>query len=211
MKRTLSNFFCCALVALAAGLPWSAASGQAIKVVADEPVYDELMSPEFSATKGKSFKPKGWLEIETKINVRLAPAPKSETCDRLTVKWYLAVQNPEKANAFLLITKEVQHVNIPLGEDVYCSAYLSPASIRRIMGTDRNVAKVVEYVGFEVIYNGETVATGTNKGKPGWWKVASPNLSLTDAVALMDKPETPFSHMWWDRYAEVDVSKKVNP
>lgn len=208
MKRTLSKFSYCTLVAFAVGLPWSAASAQAIKVVADAPVYEELASPEFSATKSKSFKPKGWLEIETKINVNLSPAPKSETCDRLTVKWFLAVQNPEKPNTLLLITKEVQHVNIPLGEDVHCSAYLSPASIRRIMGSNRNVAKVVEHVGFEVLYNGETVATGSNKLKPGWWKIASPSISLTEAVALMDKSETPFSHMWWDRYAEVDASKR---
>lgn len=207
MKRTLSKFFCCTLVALAAGLPWSAAYAQAIKVVANEPLYAELMSPEFNIGK-KGYKPKSWLEIETMINVNMAPAPKSETCDRLTVKWFLAVQNPDKANTFLLITKEVQHVNIPLGEDVYCSAYLSPASIRRVVGSIRNVTKLVEYVGFEVIYNGETVAAGTNKGKPGWWKVASPSLSLTETVTLMDKSKTPFSHMWWDRYAEVDVASK---
>lgn len=208
MKQTLSKFSRCTLLALIAGLPWSAASAQAIKVEADSPAFEELISPEFSATKNKKFKPKGWLEIETKINVKLAPAPKSETCDRLTVKWFLAVQNPEKANTLLLITKEVHHVNIPLGEDIYCSAYLSPASIRRILGSNNNVAKVVEHVGFEVLYNGEIVATGSNKLKPGWWKIASPSISQTDLVTLMDKPETPFSHMWWDRYAEVDASKR---
>lgn len=208
MDQTLSNFFCCALVALSAAIPWSAASGQAIKVAADEPFYGDLVSPEFNATKGKTWKQKSWLEMEFKANVSISPAPKSEICDRLTVKWFLAVQNPEKSNTFFLITKEVQHVNIPLGEDVYFSAYLSPASIHRIVGPVRNVAKIVEYVGFEVIYNGETVAAATSKGKVGWWKVTSPHLSLTETVSLMDKSKTPFSHMWWDRYAEVDSITK---
>lgn len=207
MKQTLSKFYCCALVVLAAASPLSEAANEGIKVAADDLKFQALMSPDIGGSK-KGFKAKEWLEIETKIKVAVDPMPKSETCDRLTVKWYLAVQNPEKAGTYLLLTKEVEHVNIPLGEEVYCSAYLSPASSRRILGSNRNVEKAVELVGFEVLYNGAVVADGSNKGKPGWWKIASPKVSLTEVVKLMDKSETPFSTLWWDRYAEVDATKK---
>ena len=60
------------------------ASGQAAKVTAEKPAFDDIQSPEFTGGKQKGFKPKDWLEIETKIKVQLSPEPKSKTCDRLT-------------------------------------------------------------------------------------------------------------------------------
>ncbi len=218
MNPTLATIFRGAAIAVVAGLPWSSVLAQApaaqaaakIKVTADEPAFEELFSPELGSAKGKSFKPKEWLEIETKLNVVMEPEPKSKTCDGLTVKWYLAVANPEKPRTMLLISRTVEYVNLPLGEDIYCSAYLSPASSRRILGDARNVKKVVEFVGFEILYNGEIVAGGSNKsvqGRKDWWNIASQSLARTDSVTLLDKSETPFAHMWWDRYAEVKVDK----
>ena len=191
-----------------AGLSIGSAFGQAAKVTGDQPSFDDLQSPEFSGGKQKGFKPKDWLEIEVKIKVQLAPEPKSKTCDKLLVKWYVAVKNPEKAGTMLLLTKDVEHVNIPLDEDVYCSIYLSPASIKRLTGTDKGGKKAVEYVGYEVLVNGEKVASETSKGKPGWWNAASNKISRSEAVPLLNKSETPFSNMWWDRYAEVSETRR---
>jgi hypothetical protein len=216
MSKTLAMFFRGATFAAIAAFSWTSVMGQggspAIKIKADDPSYMELYSPELGTAKGKSFKPKEWLEIETKINVEMAPEPKSKTCDSLTIKWYLMVENPDKAGSLLLITRDIEYVNIPLKEDVYCSAYLSPGSNRRILGDARNVTKVVKYVGFEIIYNGQQqpAAVGTNKeikGRKDFWNIASESVSRTEAVTLMDKSETPFAHMWWDRYAEVRVKK----
>jgi hypothetical protein len=179
------------------------AFGQAAKVTADKAEFDDLQSPEFGGGKQKSFKPKEWLEIETKIKVLLSPEPKDKTCDRLTVKWFIAVKNPEKPGTMLLLTKDVEHVNIPLNEDVYCSVYLSPASIKRLTGFDRAGKNCVEAVGFEILFNGVKVAEDTTKFKVGWWNAASDKISRSDAVPLLSKPSTPFNNMWWDRYAEV--------
>ena len=179
------------------------ASGQAAKVTAEKPSFDDLQSPEFSGGKQKGFKPKDWLEIETKIKVQLSPEPKSKTCDRLMVKWYVAVKNPERSGTFLLLTKDIEHVNIPLDEDVYCSVYLSPASIKRLTGSDRAGKNCVESVAFEILVNGVKVAEETTKFKSGWWNAASDKISRSDTVPLLSKPSTAFSNMWWDRYAEV--------
>jgi hypothetical protein len=194
--------------AIIAGLSVGSALGQSAKVVAEKPLFDDLPSPEFSGGKQKSFKPKDWLEIETKLKISLSPEPKSKTCEKLTVKWYIAVKNPEKTGTFLLLTKDIEHVNAPLDEDVYCSVYLSPASIKRLTGSDKGGKNSVEYVGYEVLINGEKVASDTNKGKVGWWNAASDKISRSDTVPLLNKSETPFSTMWWDRYAEVAVSGK---
>lgn len=193
--------------AIIASLLTGSVFGQAAKVVGEKPAFDNLQSPEFGGGKQKSFKPKDWLEVEVKLKVSLAPEPKSKTCDRLTVKWYLAVKNPEKAGTMLLLTKEVEHVNVPLEEDIYCSIYLSPASLKRL-GFDRGGKSAVEYVGYEVIVNGKTEASETSKGKPGWWNAASKKISASDSVPLLNKTETPFASMWWDRYAEVSEARR---
>lgn len=181
---------------------------QAAKVTAEKPKFDDLPSPEFSGGKQKKFSPKDWLEIEASMKVQLSPAPKSATLDRMTVKWYIAVKNPEKSGSMLLLTKDIEHVNVPLEEAILSSVYLSPASLKRLTGLDKGGKRAVEYVGYEVLINGEKVAAETSKGKVGWWNVASPSISRSDSVPLLNKNETPFSNMWWDAYAEISTERR---
>lgn len=184
------------------------AAAQAVKATSEKPMFDDLPSPEFGGTKNKAFKPKDWLEIEAKLNVQLSPEPATKTCDKLTVKWYIAVKNADKPGTFLLLTKDIDYVNIPTSEDIFFSVYLSPSSIKRLTGLDRGGKSAVEYVGFEVLVNGEKVAQETSKGQPGWWNTASEKISRSDKVPLLNKNETPFSAMWWDRYAEVSQERR---
>ncbi len=194
--------------AVIAALSVGSAHGQTAKVAAEKTQFDDILSPEFAGGKNKAFKPKNWLEIEAKIKVSLSPEPLSKTCEKLTIKWYVAVKNPEKSGTMLLLTRDVQHVNLPLNEDIYCSIYLSPASILRLTGSSVGGKGVVEYVGYEVLINGEKVAQETNKGQPGWWNAASNKISRSESVPLLNKTETPFSSMWWDRYAEVSAERR---
>ncbi|NJM36453.1 MAG: hypothetical protein HC845_00435 [Akkermansiaceae bacterium] len=177
-------------------------------MTAGKPEFDDFPSPKFSTGKDQPFAPKDWLSIELKLQVQLAPAPKSKTCDKITVKWFVAVKDTEKSGNYLLLTKEIDYVNVPLEEDIYCSVYLSPASVRRLTGSDRNGKAAVEAVGYEIHVNGEKKAEGTDKLKDGWWSQPSERISRSDAVPLLKKNETPFANMWWDRYAEVSVDKK---
>jgi hypothetical protein len=179
------------------------AMAQASKVEADKPTFDDMPSPEFPSNKQKPFKPKDWLEVETRFKVQMKPEPKSKTAEQLEVKWYVAVKNPEKSGYFFLLSKTVTHINVPLNEDVYSSIYLSPASITRLTGSPRGGKKAVEFVGYEILVNGEVKASDTNKGEVGWWKSTSEKLSANDSVPLLSKDETPFAMMWWDRYADV--------
>lgn len=204
-RKSLSIFATAAFTALSLG----SAFGQASKVQAEKPTFDDLPSPTVSGlSKEKSFKPKDWLEIETKLKVSLSPEPKSKTADKITVKWYIAVKNPDKAGTFFLLTKTIEHVNVPLESDIFCSVYLSPASVKRLTGTDTSPKNAVEFVGYEVLVNGEKKAEDTNKGKVGWWNAASDKISRSEAVPLLSKPETPFAAYWWDRYAEVAVERR---
>ncbi len=179
------------------------AFGQASKVDGQKPAFDDIESPQFSGGKQKSFKPGDWLEIEAELQIDLAPEPPSKTCDRITIKWYVAVKNPDKPSTFLLLTKDIEHVNVPTGEKVVCSVYLSPASIKRLTGSTKAGKNSVEYVGYEVLVNGEKKMEETNKGKPGWWNTGSDKISRSETVPLLTKAQTPFADMWWDRYAEL--------
>jgi hypothetical protein len=185
------------------------ALAQKYQVQVEKPAFDDLQSPtEFGGTKSKSFKQKDWLEVEAKMKVSMRPEPPSKTLDRLTVKWYVAVKNPDKAGTYLLLSKDVEHVNVPLDEDIYTSVYLSPASVKRLTGFDKAGKGAVELVGFEILINGEKVATETNKNQPGWWNTASDKISRSEAVPLLTKKDTPFAAMWWDRYAEVATERR---
>jgi len=186
----------------------STVSAQAFKVEATKPEFDDLPSPQFSGGKQKSFKPKDWLEIEASFTVQMKPEPPSKTAERVLVKWYVAVEHPDKRGAYLLLTKDVTHVNVPLDEEIFSSVYLSPASIKRLTGSDRGGKGAVYLVGYEVLVNGEKVAQETNKKDAGWWNTASQLISRSDTVPLLNKMETPFASMWWDRYAEILVERR---
>ena len=203
MNASLRQLLSIGSFALVSCLFTASAAAQTSKVVAEKPSFEDIESPQFSGGKPKAFKPKEWLEIETKLNVSMRPQPKSMTCDRITVKWYVAVKNPERSGQMLLLTRDIEYVNVPLEEEVYCSVYLSPASLKRLTGIDRAGKRSVEAVGFEILINGVKVAEDTTKFQPGWWNAASDKISRTNVVPLLSKLETPFAHMWWDRYAEV--------
>jgi len=192
-----------ALTAAAAFLSPCAATG-AVKVdVMDKPKLDDVMSPEFSGVRSKTFRSKNWLEIEAKIKIQMKPEPKTKTCDKLTVKWYIAVENPDKPDTMLKLTKEVEYVNVPLSEDVYCNVYLSPASIKHLTGFDRSGKSAVKFAGFEVLIDGKVVAEATDKGQPKWWATESSKIADSTTVPLLNKMETPFAAVWWDRYPEI--------
>jgi hypothetical protein len=207
MNAPLRKTLTLSLTAIIAAFSLSSAFGQAVRVTGEEPVFDDLPSPQFAGVKNKRFSPLDWLEIEAKLKIEMKPEPKSQTCDKLTMKWYVAVKNPDKAGTYFLLTKDVEHVNLPLNEEVYCSAYLSPASLRRITGSPRGGKGAVERVGYEAFINGEKVYSTTKKGDTDWWNVASEKISRSEAVPLLSKKETPFRDMWWDRYPEISVER----
>lgn len=187
-------------------LPLNALAQGAAKADIETPTFDDLPSPQInSGSKEKSFRPKDWLEVEAKLKLQLKPTPHSKSIDQITVKWYVAVQNPD-GKGFFLITKDINHINVPLEEDVYVSAYLSPSTIRRLTGQDKAGKRSVDRVGIEVMYNGVKIAEASTKDKPGWWN--APSLARTDKFPLLSKNETPFAALWWDRYAEIQEERR---
>jgi len=198
-------FFILVVIAFAPAAPAQTVK----KIEASDPTFEDLQSPSVAGNTGKkSWKPKDWLEVEVKV--KLEPgrsAPRDGHVDRLTVRWYVAVENKiDKAGQkYFLMEKEVTHVNVPLDEDFYLSCYLSPATIKRLTGSERAGKNSITAVGGEITVVGASApARFTSQGsvsKP-WWQ--SPTMQRTNKYPLLDKNETPFKFLWWDRYLEIE-------
>jgi len=208
MHSPIRKFFAITVSSILAAVSLGSAFGQAVKVTGESPSFDTIPSPQFAGVKNKRFTPLDWLEMETKLTIQMSPVPASKTCDKLSVKWYVAVKNPDKQGTYLLFNKNVDYVNLPLDTEFFSSVYLSPASIRRITGSDRGSRSAVEFVGYEVLYNGEKVAQGSKGAKDGWWNVASDKVSRSEVVPLLNKSETPFRDMWWDSFPEISIERR---
>ncbi len=176
-----------------------------ISVDVGDPAYEQLKSPDFKASNSKSWDKKDWLEIEVEFEIdKVAPAD-AKFADALTVKWYVVAKSPE-SKGYVLMEKEVEHINIPVKGKVFSSVYLSPSSILRLSDNDRASEKVIERVGGEILFNGQRVGAFSSQGDAGWWQSGS--LSRYDKIPLLSKDETPFQYFWWDRYAEIKSEKR---
>lgn len=187
------------------GAAISTASAQ-VKATIGKITFDALPSPQVNSGKEKAFKPKDWLEAEAEMTFAGAGEQKKVGfVDQVTVKWYIAVKNPD-GKGMVKLSKDITHINVPLDEAIYTSVYLSPTMLKRITGHDRAGKGDVEVVGLEVLVNGVKVGEATSKMQPGWWN--APSLSdQSSKFPLLNKNETPFKMLWWDRYAEIEEKR----
>lgn len=176
-----------------------------------KPEVVKILEPDIgSDLANKSFRQKDWLEVELKFKLKAEDTDKM-FADKVTVRWYIAAKDPKKGSKKLvLLEKEVTHVNVPIGEDVYVSVYLSPNSIMRLTGSDKVSKSDFEEIGGLITVDGQD-PVGTKKGffssskQKVWWDSGS--LSRYDKVPLLKKDETPFQNLWFSRYAELQEEK----
>jgi hypothetical protein len=207
MKMTLFSARKAALVGALGFFGMATATVALEKATVGKPEFDDLPSPEFAGTKNKSFRPKDWLEMEVSISIPAQNRAQQEAgfLDRVMVKWYVAMKEKTSGKPVLL-TKDVNHVNVPVDEEFFSSVYLSPNTMKRMTGKVKGGKSDVEVVAVEVFVDGEKVGVETSKMKLDWWKSAS--LSRGDAYPLLNKNETPFKAFWWDRYAEIEPERR---
>lgn len=169
--------------------------------------FDNVPSPDLQVGKGKSFKPKDWLEVEAGITIPATNADQKKAgfINQVTVKWYVAIKNPE-GKGVIKLSKTINHINVPVDEEVFSSVYMSPSTLKRLTGSDRAGKGVVEAVGVEVLVDGEKVGQASEKQKALWWNAGSLS-DQSDKFPLLNKDETPFQMLWWDRYAEIQKDR----
>jgi hypothetical protein len=211
MKHRLRPFRRSALAAIAAtaaAISFLAAPAHAQgKADVGNLIFDDIPSPEIQGGKNKAFKPKDWLEVEAgiKIPATNADQKKAGFINQVTVKWYVAVKNPD-GRGVIKLSKTINHINVPVDEEVFSSVYMSPSAIKRLTGKDKAGKSAVEAVGIEVLVDGVKVGEAAVKQKEGWWNAGSLS-DQSDKFPLLNKDETPFAMMWWDRYAEIQKER----
>ena len=167
-----------------------------------DPEFDDLQSPDIPDGNGKNFKPKDWLEIEVKLKMqKMKVEPKDKYIDEITVNWHVVVKGQDR-KAYK-ISRSITHVNIPTDEEIYVSVYISPNTLKRITGKERASKSDLEAIGGEVELNGEMVGFFSHGEQAGWWTKELKSVEATEKFPLLDKTQTPFAPLWYDRHAEV--------
>lgn len=185
-----------------------------VKIDIDKPQFEDIETPDLvGANQTKRDNPKDWLEMEVKFEIKaMKPLPRDETLNELMVKWVVVAEDPTRKGKYIRLTREIKHVNIPVGEELYSSCYISPSGVRRLSGGGERASKNIIFgVGGEFYVGGElvgffasekaTVKIGGVK-KPFWY---SSDLAESDSVQIYKKSDTPFQWFWYDRYAELET------
>lgn len=198
-----------AFLSLGLALVTSAAAQRGpVKVVADDPKFEQIPSPTIGpGAVDKKHKPKDWLEMEVKFKVTGAkPKPVDGYIDSLEVQWFVIVKGEDRKN--YRMEKTIKHINIPVGEEMVTSVYLSPSTLHRLTGKEKASQNDLMGVGGEITYNGQMVAFFTHGLKKGWWRQEVPGVITTQKFPLLNKNETPYKMFWYDRYAEIAPERR---
>lgn len=182
------SVFSCALAALGLCASAQAPIGPgSIKLGKVQP--EVVKTPEFNVTGGpqKRSKTGQWLEVEVEFET------KPEDIDELTFKYTILVEKR-------LLDGEVTHVNIPKGRDHFSVVYVSPRSLEKLTGGKALNGGSIENVWVEVSKQGQVLDKASFK--PG----VPPNLPH-QAGMVLNKDETPFAPLFYDRYEAIKKTR----
>jgi hypothetical protein len=148
-----------------------------------------VSTPQFSYSGGQQYPANQrdrWLEVE----VEFTAAP--EFTDELTLKYFVLI------NAKVL-TGEVTHVNVAAGRENRSVMYVSPRALARFNG-DRPIApNTVQNVAVQILQQGAVKDELNFTRTAGPWYTGVPQLT----GFLLNKNETPFAPLYWDRYEQI--------
>ena len=146
-------------------------------------------TPEYNITGGasKRFKTAKWIEVEVEYET------KPEDIDELTFKFTIMVEKK-------LLDGEATYVNIAKGREHYAVMYVSPKSIDKLTGGKPLTPASIENVWVEVSKSGLVLAKESFKPTP------MPNAQHVAGMVL-NKDETPFGPLYYDRYESLKKSR----
>lgn len=181
---------------------------------------EDIPSPDLTV-KGinKAFKPEKWVNFEVEnfqmdVNDRarqvLNIGKKDLYMGPIQVSFYLHVPDPNAATPgknMILISKTVTYLNVPINKPTNFNVMLSPVTVANLTGGTGNFRP--KRMGFEVKYNDSVIYRWTDESAlQDWWNISSPTVTKDSGkYALLNKDETPFSMLWYDRYPAI---KKVD-
>lgn len=148
-----------------------------------------ITTPQFSYTGAQQIPTNQrdrWLEVE----VEFAAAP--EFTDELTFKYYILFNGK-------LLTGEVTHTNVAAGRDNRSVMYVSPKTLARLMANRPVTPNAVQNIAVQITQQGVVKdENSVTRAAPQWYS-SLPHV----AGFVLNKNETPFASLYWDRYEQI--------
>jgi hypothetical protein len=151
-----------------------------------------ITTPQFSFA-GSGQHPPGepdrWLEVE----VEFAAGP--EITPELTLKYFILFNGR-------LLTGEVTHTNVLAGREHRSVTYVAPRTLARLAGNRPMTSNSVQNIAVQIVQQ------GTVKDELSLGRAAAQWYSVLPAVSglVLNKSETPFAPLYWDRYEQIKSS-----
>jgi len=148
-----------------------------------------ITAPQFPYTGAQQYRSNQrelWLEVETTF------ASTPLFTDELTFKYFILLSGK-------VLSGEVTHVNIPAGRDNRSVMYVPPRGLARLMNNQVVTVAAVQNVAVQILQDGTVKAQSSLPSASANWFVALPRIS----GFLLNKNETPFAALYWDRYEQI--------
>lgn len=153
-----------------------------------------ITSPQFTYSGAEQYvanQRDRWLEVEVEFTST------AEFTDELTLRYFILVNGS-------VLTGEVTHANVAGGRERRSVMYVPPQAIARIMGNRPMVANSVQNIAVQIVQQGAVKdEQSMARSAPQWYK-GIPSL----AGVVLNKNETPFAPLYWDRYEQIKPGGK---
>jgi hypothetical protein len=127
-----------------------------------------------------------WLEVE----VEFTAGP--DFTDELTFKYFILINGK-------LLTGDVAHVNIPAGREHRSVMYVPPAALLRVSDNRPVTPASIQNIAVQLVQGGAVKNELTLVRAPAQWYATIPALN----GLVLNKDETPFAPLYWDRYVQI--------
>lgn len=148
-----------------------------------------ISAPQFAYTGAPQYpinQRDRWLEVE----VEFAAAP--EVTDELTLKYFVLINGS-------LLTGEVTHTNVTAGRENRSVMYISPRVLTRFTGSRTTTTGAVQNIAVQIVQQGAVRdELSLVRAQPQWYGAMSRVAGL-----VLNKNETPFAPINWERYAQI--------
>ncbi|MDR3402754.1 MAG: hypothetical protein P4L99_09660 [Chthoniobacter sp.] len=154
-----------------------------------------VKSPEYQIVGGpqKRSKTGTWLEIEVAFETKV------DDIDELTFNYNVLIEKS-------LLDGSVTHVNIPKGPEHYSVMYISPRALEKLVNGKTFTAASIGNAWITVSRQGQVLDAPVANPKAAYKPTAMPNLPHL-AGLLLNKNETPFAPLFYDRYEAIRAAR----
>jgi hypothetical protein len=189
MKRILIGSIAVAvsILSLQTGFAQGAPAGSEFHVT--KITKNLITSPQFTYSGAEQYTANQrdrWLEVE----VEFAAGP--EFTDDLTIKYFILIGGK-------MLTGEVTHTNVTAGRERRSVMYATPATLARVLGNRPVSPASVQNIAIQIVQQGAVKdESSLTRAAAQWYKTVPAMSGL-----LLNKNETPFAPLYWDRYEQV--------